>query len=232
MDDYDPAALHRRIADLARELHSWSGDEGRVVTDELVAQAVKTIPGAQYAGLTVVSRKKDVATQASTHRYPRLLDEVQQRFSEGPCLVAAWEHHTVHVTDLDEEHRWPSYRHAALDLTPIRSILCFELFTTHQRLGALNVYADAPQAFDGESVDVGVVFATHAALAWDSARREENFRSALMSRDVIGQAKGILMERFHVDAVRAFELLKKLSQESNTALAEVARRVTETSAPD
>lgn len=232
MEEYAQAELHLRIADLARELHNWSGDEGKVVTDELVTQAAKTVPGAQYAGLTVVSRKKDVSTQASTHRYPRLLDELQQRFSEGPCLVAAWEHHTVHITDLTEDTRWPSYRRAALDLTPIRSILCFELFTSHQRLGALNVYADAPNAFDSDSVDVGVVFATHAALAWDSARREENFRSALMSRDVIGQAKGILMERFHIDAVRAFELLKKLSQESNTALAEVARRVTETSAPD
>lgn len=232
MDEYDPAALHLRIADLARELHNWSGDEGKVVTDELVAQAVKTVPGAQYAGLTVVSRKREVTTQASTDRYARILDEVQQRFLEGPCLVAAWEHHTVHVTDLAEDHRWPSYRQAALDLTPIRSILAFELFTSRQRLGALNVYADAPRAFDSDSVDVGVVFATHAALAWDSARREENFRSALMSRDVIGQAKGILMERFRIDAVSAFELLKKLSQESNTALAEVAHRVTETSAPD
>jgi GAF domain-containing protein len=232
MDQYEPATLHLRIADLARELHHEAGEEGRVVTEELVAQAVRTVPGAQYAGLTVVNRKREVTTPAATDSYPRLLDEIQQRFLECPCLAAAWEHHTVHVKDLADDHRWPSYRQAALEQTPIRSILSFELFTSHERLGALNVYADAAHAFDDDSIDVGVVFATHAALAWDTARREENFRSALMSRDVIGQAKGMLMERFKIDAVHAFELLKRLSQESNTPLAEVARRVTETATRD
>jgi GAF domain-containing protein len=226
MDEHQIASLHRRIAGLARELHSSPGGEN-TVTDELVTQAVKTVPGAQYAGLTVVDRKRRVTTHASTHRYPVVLDDIQQTYLEGPCLVAAWEHHTVHVTDLETDTRWPVYQRAALGQTPIRSILCFQLFTTQHRLGALNVYADTPQAFDSESVDVGIVFATHAALAWDSARREDNFRSALSSRDLIGQAKGILMERFGIDAIGAFELLKQLSQESNTALADVARRVIE-----
>lgn len=231
MDEFETAAMHRHIAELARELHSKSTGE-QSVTDELVKQAVLTVPGAQYAGLTVIDRKRRVTTAAATHRFPAVLDDIQHTCLEGPCLVAAWDHHTVHVTDLDTDRRWPAYQRAALAQTPIRSILCFELFTSSERLGALNLYADVPRAFDSESIDFGIVFATHAALAWDTARREENFGSALSSRDIIGQAKGILMERFRVDAVRAFDLLKALSQESNVGLAEIARRVTEAGPPD
>lgn len=226
MNEHETASLHRRIAGLARDLHGRPGGE-EPVTEELVAQAVKTVPGAQYAGLTVVNRKRRVATQAATHRYPVILDDIQQIHLEGPCLVAAWDHHTVHVTDLATDTRWPAYRRDALAQTPIKSILAFELFTTQHGLGALNVYADRPQAFDSESIEVGIVFATHAALAWDTARREENFRSALLSRDLIGQAKGILMERFRINAIQAFDLLKQLSQESNVPLADIALRLTE-----
>ncbi|WP_286133714.1 ANTAR domain-containing protein [Mycobacterium sp. 360MFTsu5.1] len=71
------------------------------------------------------------------------------------------------------------------------------------------------------------MLATHAALAWDSVRREVDFRSALSSRDVIGQAKGIIMERFQVNAVAAFNMLTRLSQESNTPVAVLAQKLAE-----
>jgi len=217
--------IHRRIAGLARELHNRPAGEGSAVIDELALQAAQTIPGAQYAGITVTNGRSKVTTAAKTHRIPELLDAIQQQHRQGPCLVTASEHHTVWVDDLTTETRWPAYRRAALDETPVRSLLSFELFTTQHNMGALNVYAEAPHAFDDDSREIGVVFATHAALVWDSVRREQDFRSALASRDMIGQAKGMLMERFQVDAVRAFELLKQLSQESNKPLWEIAQRL-------
>jgi AmiR/NasT family two-component response regulator len=76
------------------------------------------------------------------------------------------------------------------------------------------------------SVNLGLIFATHAALVWNMTRRDQQFRVALVSRDVIGQAKGRLMERFDVDAAEAFERLKQMSQEGNTPVAKVAQRVT------
>lgn len=223
----DVGLLHQRIAGLARELHNRPGADSQAVIDQLIIEAAQTIPGAQYAGLTVVNRRGEVSTRASTHRWPSLLDEIQQRYSEGPCVVAAWDHHTVHVADLSMETRWPKYRADAIAATPVRSILAFELFTSDQTFGALNVYADAPHAFDAEALEIGIVFATHAALVWDSVRRENSFQSALASRDLIGQAKGMLMQQFNVDAVRAFQLLKRVSQESNTQLVDIARRVVE-----
>ena len=72
---------------------------------------------------------------------------------------------------------------------------------------------------------MGLIFATHTALVWNMMRRDQQFRSALVSRDIIGQAKGRLMERFDIDAAEAFELLRQLSQESNTPIAHIAQRV-------
>jgi AmiR/NasT family two-component response regulator len=80
-------------------------------------------------------------------------------------------------------------------------------------------------------LEIGGVFAAHVALAWSMMRRQDQFRSALASRDVIGQAKGVIMERFNLDAVEAFELLSRLSQKSNTKLIEIARSLIDTEHP-
>jgi GAF domain-containing protein len=124
------------------------------------------------------------------------------------------------------ENRWPAYCREARE-TPIRSIISFQLFADHHQMGALNFYADQPYAFDDDAAEMGLILATHAAVGWNMVRRDEQFRSALASRDIIGQAKGMIMERFKIDAVQAFELLKRLSQSSNTPLAVVARQLVE-----
>ena len=193
--------------------------------EELVANAAEHVPGAQFAGITVASRTRGVTTAAASNRYATALDEIQQRHQEGPCLSAAWEHHIVRIDDLETEQRWPRYCVDALGETPVRSVLAFEVFVNAEVLGALNFYSDRPYAFQQESTELGVVFATHIALAWNMFRRHAQFRSALASRDLIGQAKGVIMNRFNVDAVRAFELLTRLSQDSNIKLVDVAQRV-------
>ena len=96
-------------------------------------------------------------------------------------------------------------------------------------MGALNFYSDRVDAFDEESLEVGLILATHTAVAWNLLLRDDQFRSALTSRDVIGQSKGMLMERYSIDAVAAFGLLRRLSQETNTPLISVAEQVIQTS---
>ncbi len=166
-------------------------------------------------------------TAAATHRYAALLDVIQQRNGERPCVQAALRQRTVRIDDLATDERWPGYRREALELTPIRSVLSFPLFSSCRTIGALNIYADAANAFDDESEEIGYVLAAHTAMAWDNARREGQFQNALATRDVIGQAKGILMARFDIGAAEAFEMLKRLSQENNMKLVDVARRVSE-----
>jgi hypothetical protein len=192
---------------------------------ELVARAARQTPGAQYAGMTVVSRTHGISTAAATHHFAMLLDEIQERHQEGPCVSAAWRQNTEHIDDLETEERWPHYRRDALMETPVRSVLAFEVFVDKDVRGALNFYAEQPGAFQRDSFELGLIFATHIALAWSMFRRTDQFRSALLSRDIIGQAKGIIMERFHVNAIHAFELLSRLSQETNTKLADIAQQI-------
>lgn len=228
MQRYAETDVHHRIADLARRLHASPDEDSASILQRIVEYAVGEVPGADYAGVTHVTSATRLHTPATTHPYPALLDTIQQRHQQGPCLTAAWTQHTVRLDDIATDHRWPFYQRDALKVTPIRSILCFRMFTSDTTLGALNLYADRPHAFDEEAEEIGYVLATHTALAWDTARREDQFRSALASRDIIGQAKGMLMARFDIDAVQAFELLKRLSQESNIRLADIAAKLTTT----
>jgi hypothetical protein len=119
------------------------------------------------------------------------------------------------------------YRREALARTPIRSVMSFALRAHQRTLGALNFFAEDPHAFNASAQDVGFAYATHAALAWDALRRDAQFREALRSRDVISQAKGMLMERYHIDATEAFVRLREQSQISNVPLVDIARSVTE-----
>jgi len=215
-------ATHLRIAELVQSLHGRPDADSDTVVAELAEHAAVEIPGAQYAGITVTRNGKHIDTPAATHIYPMLLDKIQQRHQEGPCLTAAWEEKTVHVANLETDDRFPLYRQDALAETPIKSIMAFQLFIAGETMGALNVYSEEPNVFDSESRNIGMVFAAHSSVAWNSARRDEQFKRALSSRDVIGQAKGMIMERYDVDAVQAFELLRKLSQDSNVPLIRVA----------
>ena len=215
-------ATHLRIADLVQQLYSRSDADSDTVIAELAEHAAIEIPGAQYAGVTVTRNAKHIDTPAATHKWPILLDEIQQRHREGPCLTAAWEEKTIHVADLETDERFPMYRRDALEQTPIRSVMAFQMFIAGETMGALNVYAEEPNAFGQVSRDMGLIFAAHSSVAWNAARRDEQFKRALASRDTIGQAKGMIMERYGVDAVQAFEVLRKLSQDSNMPLVQVA----------
>ncbi len=214
------------LAELVRTLQQGQPDVDTVF-EEVTESALNCLPVAEYAGITIASRDGKVRTAWATGPYPAILDDIQQRHCDGPCLSVAWEHHVLRIDDLADEHRWPGYCRDAIELTPVRSILSFQLFVHHQTMGAVNFYAEQPGAFDDDAVEMGLTMATHVALAWNMVRRDQQFRSALASRDIIGQAKGMVMERFKIDAVQAFELLKRLSQSSNTPLVAVALQLVE-----
>lgn len=224
------ATIVTELVELVTNLEHGNGGTAAGL-HELIENGVDHVNGAQYAGITLAEKSKSVSSVAATHRYPMDLDAIQNKYGEGPCLAAAWEHHMMHIADLNAEQRWLRYRRHALEETPIRSILSYELFLDGNNMAALNFYAETPQAFSEESVEVGAVYATHIALAWSMMRRQDQFRSALASRDIIGQAKGVIMERFNLDAVEAFELLTRLSQQSNTRLVDIAAALIDSEHP-
>lgn len=224
MSTRSESSIALRLAEIVRDL-GGSLNAAEAVLDELANTAVELLPGAQYCGITTATRDGTVESVGSTHRYAVVIDEIQHRCKEGPCLSAAWHQHTIAVRDLNRDDRWPKFRVDALAATPIRSVLSYQLFTSRKQVGALNFYAERPDVFDADAVEEGLVLAAHTAIAWHIVFRDKQFRSALASRDIIGQAKGVIMERFDVDAVQAFELLKRLSQDTNTPLVEVAARL-------
>lgn len=215
------------VAESVRNLQQGPDADVDTVLGELTEGFVKWLPGARYASITIASRDGTVRTAAATVGYPAALDEIRQRHHKGPGLSTAWEQHVVRIDDVALGQRWPDYCRDVAQETSVRSIVSFELFADNRTVGALNFYAEQPHAFDDEAVELGLIFATHTAVVWNTVRRDEQFRSALASRDIIGQAKGMLMERFNIDAVQAFEILKRLSQDSNTPVAAIARRLVE-----
>lgn len=228
--EYD---IHGQIAQLARHLHGPAASantlDPNTVLSEVAAAAVDILPGVDHAGITLVRRKMrgtrqtELESAAATGEIPKLFDDLQFKTGEGPCFEAIWEHRTIRIDDIETEQRWPAFTAAVIEHTPVRAVLSIQLFLTDQELGALNLQAEHTHAFDdATTVDLATNLATHAAIALSNARRGGQFRSALASRDIIGQAKGILMERFTIDAVAAFDLLRRLSQDTNTPISELA----------
>jgi GAF domain-containing protein len=133
----------------------------------------------------------------------------------------------VRVDDFAADQRWPAFAVRALE-RGAGSMLSLQLYIQGDNLGALNMYARRANAFDDESEQVGLVFATHAAIALSAAQHEEQFELAISSRDTIGQAKGILMERYKITSDQAFTVLTRASSVTHLKLRDVAEALTRT----
>jgi GAF domain-containing protein len=216
------------MGEVARSLRQEHADVESTL-QAITATAVGTVPGAASASIMYVIARRRLEPRARTGDMSRLVDDAQDRVGEGPCLDALWEHRTVRIDDMETETRWPRFAREAV-LAGARSSLSFRLFVEEDGLGVLNLYGRAPNAFGDESEDVGSVFASHAAIALAGAQTEERLREAVASRDRIGQAKGILMERFKVTADQAFAILARASQLTNRRLVDIASELCETGA--
>jgi GAF domain-containing protein len=208
-----------QLSDVARLLER----ENQVETtlEAIVRAAVDTVPGSTYASISATRRRREVTTLASTHATARAVDAAQYETGQGPCLDSLFEQETVRLPDMATETRWPEFTRAASELG-VHSMLSVQLFVDGDDLGALNLHSDHVDAFDDESEHVALLFAAHAAVAMARAQERHNLRQAVSTREVIGQAQGILMERFKVPSDRAFQILVHASQVTNQRLTKVA----------
>lgn len=223
----DHKGLYAELSQMARGMQSQLGsdlDSDRLLR-VLTELATQILPGATAAGVALVvnRRRRTLESVAATGAIARTIDALQDELQEGPCLDSLWNQSTVHVEDYAQETRWPRFVAALIEQTPVRSSLSIQLYTNENELGTLNVYSEQPGTFTPEVEDVAVALAAQAAVALAAARNSDELRSAVASRDIIGQAKGIIMESQKVTSAEAFILLTKLSQTTNTPLYEVAR---------
>jgi GAF domain-containing protein len=205
------------------------------VTDTLasvVELAVTTIEGCDFAGLFIIDG--DVVT-TPVHTDPIVVevDALQQQTGEGPCLDAVSHALIFYADDLENDLRWPLFAPQAT-MAGIRSVLALPLIA-NSRLGAINLYARYPGAFGVVDRAKGSILASLASLSLsvahsheDEERRAENLHAALGTREIIGEALGILMERERITSAQAFDILSRASQHLNIKIREVAQTLVDT----
>ncbi|WP_112246979.1 GAF and ANTAR domain-containing protein [Kribbella monticola] len=192
--------------------------------EHLLASVVDTVPGVDQASLSITTRDGRIETLAPTDERVVLADQLQYQLLEGPCLEAALSEPVVEAADLAGDPRWPQYGPKAAALG-FGAQIAFQFRAEPHVRGALNLYADKPHSLDSDTRALGALFAGLVAVAMGWSRQEDTMNQALITRNVIGQAVGIVMERYTLTPDRAFAFLVRTSQDSNTKLRIVAEEI-------
>ena len=196
-------------------------------TVEAILTAALSAVQCSYAGVSLQRRGKKIESVAATDPVVAGLDELQTRLGEGPDIALVSDRIGVIVSDTATDTRWPEWSRRAAE-SGIRSMLGTRLYTPERTVGTLNLYDPAPDHFDVDDQAVAHVMARHAAAALVRARTTQNLWHAIDARKRIGQAQGILMERFDLTADQAFAVLLRYSQDNNVKLRVVADQLVET----
>lgn len=212
------------LAQAARDINSPRDLDSTL--DAIVHTAQRSLPGIDHVGISIVHRNGTIETRAGSDQLVWELDQLQYDLGEGPCLHAVRTQPVVRVDDLRAEQRWPRYVPLAV-ARGVRAQLGLRLYIEEQTLGGINLYSTSADRIDTEVEHAAQLFAVHAALALGRAQREEDLNAALQTRKVIGQAIGMVMERYQLDEARAFEYLTRVSQHSNIKLRDVAQEIVE-----
>jgi GAF domain-containing protein len=196
------------------------------------------IPAAQVAGMSMLDERGIPTTAIYTDETSPKVDEAQYESGRGPCLSAWRDQRSVRIDDISVGDDYPEFRRAAAD-HGIHSTLSLPLRAADTGLGALNLYAPIPQGFSEADEAVGNDLATAASVVlanasayWDAVELSQHMSTAMQSRSVIEQAKGMLMAQSPgLSADGAFDVLRKASQRENVKLRDVAQRIVDRRAP-
>ncbi|MET9684654.1 ANTAR domain-containing protein [Streptomyces coeruleorubidus] len=185
-----------------------------------VRLAVHLMPGAEHAGISEIERGNKLRTLAWTDDVVRSAEARQGAREPHRHWDQLWNSPVARITDSEADDGWD-----VLSALGLRSALSLRLRADRRRLTVLTAYARKPGAFDEDATRIGRLFTTHVSIALESATVREQLTEAMHTRDLIGQATGILMERQGIDAAAAFESLVRASQRENVKLRDLARRI-------
>lgn len=211
------------IAGLAQDLHEQ--DTIVAAVDTILEFACRAID-AEYASISLTENGHRLQSIAATHALMRELDELQNELQEGPDLEVLSDEAVV-VADTALDQRWPAWAQAAAE-RGLRSYLGVNLAAGENTIGTVNFYDKEPDHFDAADRQVAHVVARHSGIALAHAREQAGLLRAIDSRKLIGQAQGILMERYGLDDSRAFAVLARYSQNHNIKLRKVAEMLVTT----
>jgi GAF domain-containing protein len=209
------------IAEAARTLNQPRTLDETLQT--LVEVACNSVPGFDQVGIATLHKGK-VETRAFTGDLVLRLDEIQYGLREGPCSAALQGTDEVSVSSLRVEHRWPRYVPQAR-AAGVRSQMAVKLYLDQEALGGINFYSTSSDDVSDDAQALARLFASHAAIALGHAKERETLTEALQTRKVIGEALGILMERYEMNEDRAFAFLVRASSHANIKLRVVAQEL-------
>jgi hypothetical protein len=213
----------------------FAADSYDAVLQRIAEAAVSTVAECEMASVTL--REHGVyRTASTTHVAASAVDDAQYEAREGPCLDAV--DTTLVYAKSFPDNRWPTLASRPVEFGA-QSIASYRLADVGQvgvgHEGSLNTYGMAPDAFSDEALQIGLILAAHASMAAGAVRERDalqdvaaNLHQALMTRDVIGQAKGILMERLKLTPEAAFNVLRHASSALEEKLHAVALDLAET----
>jgi hypothetical protein len=229
-EDYSVSGLTQSYAWMGRLLVGFEHPED--VFRAVTTIGTQRVPGAQEAGITRYHRGF-LDTIAATGDIVEVTDQIQYRHGSGPCLAAIDTDGVFRSGDVAGDSRWPEFGREAAETTGIRSMLSFRLYVedADDIVTSLNFYSTELDAFDEWAETVGLLLATHGALAAANAwarEKSENWQRAVESNREIGVAIGILMHSHKITKEDAMALLRVASQRSNRKLADLAAEVSET----
>lgn len=211
----------RMLAAMALELEQEASPQAML---ERVSHYARLALDADDAGIMRTITRAKVETPAATTPRVDEAHQLQVTFDEGPCLDAIQGQATFLSDDVETDLRWPQWGPAAAAIG-IHSAVGVRLATRTRGYGSLNIYADRPSAFTHADAEVAELLAAHATAAFAAADRADGLTTALESRTLIGQAQGILMQKFDIDSEAAFQFLRRLSQHENQRLIAVAEAI-------
>jgi GAF domain-containing protein len=211
-----------RMGELARNLRSQRSSS--LALQHIVTAAHEMVKNCDDVAITVARSDGTIETRASLGvGIAEQADQLQAQLREGPCIDSAWDAPLLRADDLPADGTWPAWGRAVVDQLGVRSVLCVQLFThEHHELGALQLFATRSHAFGSDASEEALGIAVHAAVALGAMENHEAIQFGLVRRTVIGQATGIVMERYQLDQHQAFEVLRRISQESGRKVHDLA----------
>lgn len=214
------------LAEASRRLNATESLDDVLAT--MVAVACRSLPEIDHAGVTV-ARQDVLRTTATTDEFVLRVDQVQYDLGSGPCVDALHGGGDV-LTVVDHVRaggrQWPDFLARAARLG-VRSMMALRLFRDQDVLGVLNLYSVTHDVIDADTQALARMFAPHAAVAYSRSLQVHHLRRAVETRELVGQAVGIAMERYGLTSDQAFNYLVRVSSTSETKLREVAQRLVE-----
>lgn len=192
--------------------------------DAVVHAARDTIPGFEHVGISILHRNGRIETKAGTDQLVWELDDLQYTLNQGPCVDSVRSDPIMYLEDARGDGRWPDYLPQAVE-KGLRAQLALRLYNDEETLGGINMYCTSGPGISPEAIHLAELFATHASIALGRKRFEHQLAEAVASRQVIGTAIGILMQRYEITEDRAFQFLVRTSKTSNQKVRVIAQEL-------